>query len=748
MIGQTIYHYKITEHLGSGGMGVVYKAQDLKLDRPVALKFLPTTLTSNREAKKRFIQEAKAASRLDHQNICNIYEINETEDGQLFIAMACYEGKTLDKIIEGGQIDIQESIDTVLQIAAGLDKAHQKGIIHRDIKPANILMTEDGVVKILDFGIAKLSGQSRLTEVDKTVGTVTYMSPEQTKGENVDHKTDIWSLGVVLYEMLTGQLPFKGDYEQAIIYSILNEEAIPIDSMRTDVPDRLRKVVDRTLQKEPVQRYQNMTEVITEVKSVLSSPNQPAKEEKSIIVLPFVNMSPDVEQEYFCDGLTEEITADLSQIKNLRVISRNSAMTLKGTMKDTKRIGRELNVQFVLEGSVRKAGNNIRITAQLIDAHNDRHLWAEKYQGTLDDVFDMQEKVSRSILNRLDVKLNSEENQRLGTHAIQDVRAYECFLKARHDIYQLSTEFLDSGLDLVEHGLEITGDNELLYALKCVVYLQYVNTLSKPPETYESLLKKGRQAAETALSINPNSAFAHFSQGTILHQSGNPKGAIRHWKRAVELDPNHSDALACLGYQLIAGGRDPDRARGLIEKSIELDPLTPMISSFMGWVHLFNGDFHQASESFESWRKALDKINSPYQFVSAWAYAAAGNTDESFRIIDKIVHDMPDHLIATLMTFFKRALLGEKQKALATVTEQLKQAAWCDDFFSLIMTDAYALIGEYDNSFYWLEHTIDYGYTNVRFLGEFEPFLENIRTDGRFRALMQKAEFLSGSLEE
>jgi len=271
MIGITISHYKILEKLGGGGMGIVYKAEDSKLDRFVALKFLPPELTRDEESKKRFIHEAKAASALEHTNICNIHEIDETDDGQLFIVMSCYGGETLKKKIEQGPLKIEEAINITIQTAKGLTKAHEKNITHRDIKPANIFITNDGIVKILDFGLAKVIGQTQLTQMGTTVGTVAYRSPEQTMGEKVDHRTDIWSLGIVLYEMITGRVPFKGDYEQAVTYSIINEEPEPLTGLRTGVPMELERIIFKALTKEPKDRYHHIEEMITDLRLIQKS---------------------------------------------------------------------------------------------------------------------------------------------------------------------------------------------------------------------------------------------------------------------------------------------------------------------------------------------------------------------------------------------------------------------------------------------------------------------------------------------
>ncbi|MBN1559616.1 protein kinase [candidate division KSB1 bacterium] len=370
MIGHTISHYAIVEELGRGGMGLIYKAKDTKLKRFVALKFLPQDLTRDAQAVERFIQEAQAASALDHQNICTIYEFSETEEGQMFFVMAYYDGETLRQRINQSTINHDEAVDIVKQLCHGLSKAHARGIIHRDIKPANIILTRDGVLKILDFGLAKLARQIRITKQHSTLGTISYMSPEQLSGGKVDHRTDIWSIGVLFYEMLGGHLPFRGEIEQAVIYSILNEEPEPLSNDRNDVKS-VERIILKSLEKAPEDRYASVDELFADIQTLASPPLAIRHKQKSIVVLPFENMSPDSNQDYISDGLTEEVITDLSQLSELRVISSSSAMAFKKAHKDIQKIRRQLDVQYMFEGSVRRAGDQLRIAAQLIDAKND-----------------------------------------------------------------------------------------------------------------------------------------------------------------------------------------------------------------------------------------------------------------------------------------------------------------------------------------------------------------------------------------
>jgi non-specific serine/threonine protein kinase len=436
MIGQTISHYKIVEKLGEGGMGVVYKAQDTKLDRPVAVKFLPSHLSASEENKARFRQEAKAAAALNHPNILGIFDIDEL-DGSTFFVIEYVEGKTLKGHIaslkSGQGIPVPQAIDWTTQIAGGLKAAHEKHIVHRDIKSENIMMGKDGQLKIMDFGIAKLKGSTGLTKTGHSMGTLSYMSPEQAQGIPADERSDIWALGIVFFEMLTADLPFKAEHEAGLLYLIMNQDPpVPSDFDRT-IPHLINDIVKKMLMKDPAHRNQSADEVLRALREaeteVRSGPA--AVDNKAIAVLPFANIGGDKDNEYFGDGLAEELIVNLSQLKDIEVISRSSSMQYKGTNKDIKTIGRELNARYILEGSVRKFQDNLRIAVQLIAVDNGRQLWAGSYKGTLADVFDIQEQVSKQIVEALMVKLTPTEKTVLTKRNTLNAEAFDCNLRAR-----------------------------------------------------------------------------------------------------------------------------------------------------------------------------------------------------------------------------------------------------------------------------------------------------------------------------
>ncbi|MCX5800134.1 MAG: protein kinase [Candidatus Eisenbacteria bacterium] len=747
MVGKTISHYKILEKLGEGGMGVVYKAEDTKLGRHAALKFLSPDLTRDPEARKRFIQEAKAASSLDHTSICTVHEIGETEDGQIFIVTAFYEGETLKTKIERGSLKVEEALDIAIHVAQGLGRAHEAGIVHRDIKPANIMITKRGDVKIVDFGLAKLTGQAKLTVMGSTVGTVAYMSPEQVQGEDIDHRTDIWALGVVLYEMLTGRSPFKGEHEAALLYSIVHEEPQSLSLVRSGTPAPVSSVIARALQKDRALRYQTAQELIDELRKLTVSGRPPRvelpRQEKSIVVLPFENLSPDPDQEYFSDGLTEEVISDLSKVHALRVISRSSAMTFKGTKKTIPEIAKQLEVQYVLEGSVRKAGNSLRITAQLIDAASDAHIWAEKYSGTLDDVFDVQEKVSRAIVDALKLKLTPEESRKIAERPIDNVAAYQCYLKANAEIWRFTESSLEMARLHLQKGLDILGDNALLYSAMAFVYWQYAN-IGAGQEDY---VAKAEQYTNKALALDPDSPQAHLVIG-MIHGAfyGNTREGVRQLRMALAVNPNYVDALKFLaGFCTMSVGKLA-AAIPLVQRVKEIDPLDPWNYWLQGRLFFYGGQYKLALEQLRQHYQS-DPENPVAQFFCAWTLTYANEIDEAFSIIDRSAKATPNNVCTKFGLLLKYGLLKDRESAFREMTPDFQKTCRRDHQWSYFVAVPLALLDAREESIDWLENAVNGGFINYPEL-ERNQNLDNLRGEERFKKLMERVKYEWEHFEE
>jgi TolB-like protein len=593
MIGTTVSHYTILEKLGGGGMGVVYKAQDTRLKRTVALKFLPAAFGLDPDAIARFKNEAEAASSLQHNNICTVHDIDETSDGQLFIVMDFYEGETLKKKIERGPLKIDEAIGLALQVAQGLAKAHEHGIVHRDIKPANIMVTSDGVAKIVDFGLAKLSDRTMLTKTGSALGTVAYMSPEQTKGEVVDSRTDIWSLGVLLYEMITGQRPFKAEYENAVVYSILNSEPEPMTGLRTGLPMELERIVSKCLAKESAERYQHADELLVDLKSAArgadSSPALATKlvsrakvrsmwvavmalavlamvcgtiwvlmtrqgdmtnaeNRKSIAVLLFTPITKSEEDTTFAEGIQEDILTQLAKIKDLTVIAKKSVLQYRDSMKPVKEIAKELGVDCVLEGSTRRAGNSIRITAQLIDAESQKHIWAETYDRPYADIFAVQSDVAQKIAGALGVTLAPQEKASIEKIPTSNLEAYGYFQRG---IYYwrsaVSQEVNDKAIEMFEHAVSVDSGFAAAYA-----WISYIQSGSLANRNLTDRGAKAKVSLDRAMALDPSLPEVHMAAGEYAHYVERDfERSRREFMLALNGRPNDAEILDRLGVLLV-----------------------------------------------------------------------------------------------------------------------------------------------------------------------------------------------------
>ncbi len=765
--------YRIIEEIGRGGMGVVYKAEDIKLKRSVALKFLPHQWVSDPDARERFIQEARAASALDHNNICNVYEIGEAEDDRMYIAMAFYEGGSLRERIKQGPLKQEEALGIGIQAATGMAKAHQKGIVHRDIKPANLLITTDGVVKVVDFGLAKLAGQVKLTREGITVGTVAYMSPEQAKGEAVDQRTDIWSLGVVLYEMLSGILPFKGDYEQTLIHSILQQEPARLGKLRKDLPAGLENIIFKTLSKNPADRYQSMDELLEDLQSVAEG-LKPVRAASmifrgrvlglkkvhvypaiagililaivawllifpkrgqafdSIAVLPIENLTGDPGQEYFVDGATDELIGQLAQIGALRVISRTSVMKYKALKKPVPEIARELNVKAVVEGTVYRVGDRVRIRVELIDAlPEERNLWTQTYDRAMTDVLVMYSEMARAIAGRMQVKLAPQEETRLAAARQVNPEAYEAYLKGQFHWYKLTRPGLESALQYFELALVKDPNYAQAYAGIASVWIGrqqqgFVPTSEAAP--------KAKAAAAKALELDSMLAEVHDTlAGIRTWTDWDWEGGEAEYRRAIELNPNFPGPRATLSHLLNILKR-PEEGMAQIKRALELDPLNALFRSFYAMDLMYARRYDDAIALLRDTLRtspndlvALSTLRSAYHMkhmyteaLEVWkaSYAARGD------------HEAEE----ALARGFRE---GGYPRALQRVAETLVARSRTAYVPSWQIGTLYTRAGKNDEALEWLEKAYQAHDPNMPYLSV-DPIFDTLRDDPRFRDLLRR----------
>ena len=762
MIGKTILHYRILEKLGQGGMGVVYLADDTKLERKVAIKFLPGHIAGDSDKSERFKIEAKAAAALNHTNIATIHAIEES-DGQMFIVMEYIEGKELKDIIEHKHVEVEnfqplqmtDVINYAIQIADGLEAAHKKGIIHRDIKSSNIMITDDGKVKIMDFGLAKVKGISKLTQVGTTVGTIAYMSPEQSRGDKVDHRTDIWAFGVVLYEMIIGKAPFRGDYDQAVIYSILNEQPEHL----SEIEPGLQQIIKKALAKNPDDRYQsaqNITEELQKIREgrrlkrnvrhskilgtisvvilllvsaaiylfVLPSKNvQRISAVKTIAVLPFLDLSPKKNQEYFSDGLSEELISTLSKNRKLRVIARTSSFYFKGKNVDLKTIAAKLNVKHILEGSIQRYGNKLRISADLVNVETEATLWANTYNGTLNNVFALQDSISQSVVAALNIALLGDT---VNQYKEKNSDAYNSFLLGNYFFEKRGKENYEKAIDYYKKAINFDPNYAQAWvALSSVHGAQAMSEFIPVDEGYRMAL----QEVEKALKLDPNLARAYSRFGWIkLNYDWDWEGANLLYKKALQLEPGNAAIISESSVLARTLGK-LDEALSLIRKSTELNPVSISAYKELGVITYYSGLYNQSIDAYKKVLELNPQIPAMHLFIGL-DYLEEGKPDSALTEIMK--ENIPImHMYGSAMVFYAEGKMKESDK-------MLKNLIKADhDYGAFQIAEVYAFCNNKDKAFEWLERAFkqrDGGLTGIKG----DPLLQNLIKNPRYTSFLKK----------
>ncbi len=823
LIGKKVAHYRVLEVLGGGGMGVIYRAEDINLGRPVAIKFLPEELASDRTALERFEREARAASALNHPHICTVHEFGQHE-GQSFLVMELLEGQTLEHEITGRPLAVDRILKFGVQIADALEAAHAIGIIHRDIKPANVFITRRGDAKILDFGLAKLTGQSEvdsakereapgegpslqgaaatsghgsaLTDPGKVMGTAAYMSPEQVRCEPLDARTDLFSFGLVVYEMTTGQQAFRGETAATAREAILTQALKPVRELNPAVSVELETIIGRALEKDRESRYQSASEMRADLErlkretdservgaGVVPAPAAPARiggprggvrrgrragvalvgvalaallsalivlnvghlrdrllgraappRIQSIAVLPLENLSRDPEQEYFADGMTDELIATLAKIGSLRVISRTSVMRYKGTKKPLPEIARELNVDGIVEGTVQRSGNRMRITAELLHAPTDRHLWADTYESDLGDVLMLQGEVARAIADAIKVKATPQEQARLiGTRAVNP-EAYEAYLKGRFILSYSDTRdtrvTLDDALDYFRLALKKDPNYAPAYAGISFVWSGRGGGHHLLPA--RKAFPEAKAAALKALELDEALADAHAALANIqFYYEWDWAAAEREYKRAIELNPNSGELR--IGYMdLLDVMQRPQEAKAQSERALELDPLNPGIQFWFGLHLMFSRQYdaaiNQALKLLEVYPERID----PHVLLQS-AYRMKGMLVEQIAE-EKKAHAGDREYLEALDRGYAR---GGYREAMRTAADLLDARDLSSGRCSY-MASMWA--GRNDRAVSCLERSYEERSTEMVHLGV-APDFDPLRSDPRFQALLRRMNF-------
>jgi len=717
MVGTSLAHYRILEKLGAGGMGEVFLAEDTRLDRRVALKVLSPELASKPDRIERFRREARAVAALNHPNIVTIYSVEEA-DGSSFLTMELVEGELLSHRVRPGGLPLDEFLAVAKPLADALAAAHERGITHRDLKPSNVMVGRDGRLKVLDFGLAKLQETSKagddetmalsaaeLTQAGAMLGTMPYMAPEQARGRPADHRVDIFSLGVIFYELLTGERPFRGETSAEIVSSILRDVPREVSQVRTELPDHLARLVRRCLEKDPARRIQSARDLRLELDELAVAAAEPAaKTAPSVAVLPFADMSPEKDQDYFCEGIAEELINGLGRIENLRVASRTSSFQFKGATVDVREIGRLLDVGNILEGSVRKAGNHLRITAQLVTVADGYRRWSDRYDREMKDIFAIQDEIAESIVEALEVTLSPKERRAIQNVATRDVEAYDFYLRGRKFFYETTRSSYEYARQLYSRAIEIDPNYALAFAgiADCCSFLYMF------AEASEANMRLADENSLRALELDPELAESHASRGLALSIAKQFAAAEAEFQEAVRLNPKLFEAYYFAGRNFMAQGAYTEAA-SRFEKAAEM-----------------RSDDYQA-RSFQA--QALEGMKAPAEDIERV------HREVARRVEDHVLMN-PDDSRAFTLGATARLGLGDRRGALDW-GERALQIAPDEPMVLYNVACIHTLAGEPDRALELLGRAIDEGFGHKAWI-EHDSDLATLRDDPAYQALLAR----------
>jgi serine/threonine protein kinase/tetratricopeptide (TPR) repeat protein len=794
MIGKTVSHYTIREQLGAGGMGVVYRAEDTRLGRSVALKFLPEELSRDRLAIERFQREARAASALNHPHICSVHDIGE-HAGRHFIVMELLEGTPLNQVVAGHAVPADQIVEVGIQIADALDAAHEKGLVHRDIKPANIFVTQRGQAKLLDFGLAKPMPQPRpagarvapsagptqehLTDPGVVLGTVAYMSPEQVRGETLDARTDLFSVGAVLYEMATGRRAFPGNTSGIVSEAILNRTPLPAGRVNPELAPSLEAIIDKALEKERELRYQKASDLRADLQrlkrdtdSARVTPSDgivpagatkpwwrrktamaagtlalaavvmvgtrfaffPARVDPvdSVAVLPFANSTGDPNAEYLSDGITESVINNLSQLPSLRVMARSTVFRYKGKEADPQRVGQDLRVRAVLSGRLLQRGDTLIVRTELMDVANGSQLWGGQYTRKTADVFALQEDVSREISEKLRLRLTTEEKQRLTKRYTENAEAYQLYLKGLYHSNKRSPESGHSAIEYFRQAIDQDPGYALAYADLANAYSMVSFFNMVPPR---EAMPKAKAAAAKALEIDDRLAEAHVALGYIsFTYDWDWSATTTHFAQAMALNPGAVVDNRYYPFYLTVAGRS-DEAISAARRAIELDPASASRSHNLAVQLTLARHF---DEAIAECRKtiAIDPNYGVAHEVLGASYAAQGKYREALPPLEKASNLSPGNAMSLAFLGYGHAGVGNRSRALR-ILEVLTEASKQRYVPALAFAVVYVGLGEKDQAFAWLEKAYEERFNRLAYLRR-EPVWDSLRSDPRFDDLLRR----------